>query len=367
MTNSIEELNQLGQSVWFDYIRRRMIESGELEQMIRQGIIYGVTSNPTIFRAAIAGSNDYDAAIDAIAARGGASAYEAFLEVGGDDIRAVADLLRPVYERTGAADGYVSFEAQEGPTPEIIAEAKRMFTLVDRPNLMIKVPGTTEGIAAVAPLISDGININITLLFDVDVYAQVSEAYIQGLEQRLGGGRPLETIASVASFFVSRVDTKVDALLPEDSPLRGEVAIANAWLAYSHFQETLASSKWKKLAAAGAHPQRPLWGSTGTKNAAYSDILYVEGLIAPNTVNTLPEATLNAFLDHGKPRSVASEGMSQAEATLSQAADAGVDLQAVTDGLLIEGLASFGKDFSMLLEEIGERLESSGTKGIGSK
>lgn len=367
MTNSIEELNQLGQSVWFDYIRRRMIESGELEQMIRQGIIYGVTSNPTIFRAAIAGSNDYDAAIDVIAARGGASAYEAFLEVGGDDIRAVADLLRPVYDRTGAADGYVSFEAQEGPTPEIIAEAKRMFTLVDRPNLMIKVPGTTEGIAAVAPLISGGININITLLFDVDVYAEVSEAYIQGLEQRLGDGQPLETIASVASFFVSRVDTKVDALLPEDSPLRGKVAIANAWLAYSRFQESLSGPRWKKLAAAGAHPQRPLWGSTGTKNAAYSDILYVEGLMAPQTVNTLPEATLKAFLDHGTPGSMAKTGMSEAEGTLRQAGDAGVDLQAVTDGLLVEGLASFGKDFASLLEEIGQRLGSSKAPDRGSK
>ncbi len=367
MTNSIQELNQLGQSVWFDYIRRGMIESGELEKMIRQGLVYGVTSNPTIFRAAIAGSTDYDTAIEELAERGPLSPYEAFLELGGDDVRAVADLLRPIHEQTEAADGYVSFEAQEGPTDAIISEAERMFALVDRPNLMIKVPGTPEGVAAVAPLISSGININITLLFDVDVYTDVSEAYLQGLEQRLSDGNPVSSIASVASFFVSRVDTKVDALLPEDSPLRGKVAIANAWLAYSHFQETLASTRWKKLAAAGAHPQRPLWASTGTKNPAYSDIHYVEGLIASSTVNTLPEATLNAFLDHGTARSVAKEAMSNAEITLRQAADAGVDLQAVTDGLLIEGLASFGKDFSMLLEGIGERLESSRTEGQRSK
>ena len=174
MTNSIQELNQLGQSVWFDYIRRGMIESGELEQMIRQGIVYGVTSNPTIFRAAIAGSNDYDAAIDAIAARGGASAYEAFLEVGGDDIRAVADLLRPIHERTGSADGYVSFEAQEGPTDAIISEAKRMFALVDRPNLMIKVPATLEGIPAIEELLAAGVNVNVTLMFSLAHYEAVA-------------------------------------------------------------------------------------------------------------------------------------------------------------------------------------------------
>ena len=367
MTNSIQDLNQLGQSVWFDYIRRGMIESGELEELIGQGLVYGVTSNPTIFRAAIAGSNDYEDAIAAIAARGNVSAYEAFLELGGDDVRAVADLLQPIHEQSGAADGYVSFEAQEGPTAAIIAEAEQMFALVDRPNLMVKVPGTPQGVASVAPLISAGINVNITLLFDVDVYTQVSEAYLEGLERRLRDGKSLDGIASVASFFVSRVDTKVDALLPEDSPVRGKVAIANAWLAYSHFQGVLSGARWQKLAAAGAHPQRPLWASTGTKNPAYSDILYVEGLMAPDTVNTLPEATLRAFLDHGTAGSMVAKGTSEAEMTLSQAGGAGVDLKGVTDGLLAEGLASFGNDFSSLLEEISKKLESSRAQDPGPK
>jgi transaldolase/glucose-6-phosphate isomerase len=356
LTNRIAELHQQGQSVWLDYIRRSLITSGELERMVRDGWISGMTSNPTIFRKAMSGSSDYDEALHNIARRGGISPYEAFLELGGDDIRMAADVLRPIYEETQGADGYVSFEAQEGDVDQIVAEVRRMFALVGRPNVMIKVPGTPAGIQAVEQLIAEGININVTLLFDVAVYEQVAEAYIAGLEQRLEQGLALHNVASVASFFVSRVDTKVDAQLPEDSPLRGKVAIANARLAYGRFKEIFSGPRWERLVAAGARVQRPLWASTGTKNAAYSDVLYVEELVAPHTVNTMPEATLQVFLDHGRVRPAVEEGLAAAKETLQQAAAERIDLKAVTSELLTEGLASFAKDFANLLEEIEKRL-----------
>ncbi len=323
MADSIAELRRQGVSVWLDYIRRSLITSGELERMVRDGWITGMTSNPTIFQKAMSGSNDYDEALQSIARRGEISPYEAFLVLGGDDIRMAADVLRPVYEETQAADGYISFEAQEGDVDQIVAEARRLFSLVGRPNVMIKVPGTAPGVQAVEPLIAEGINVNITLLFDIDVYKQVAEAYVAGLERRLDQGLPVSSIASVASFFVSRVDTKVDARLPEDSPLRGKVAIANARMAYKMFKEIFSGPRWERLAAAGARVQRPLWASTGTKNPAYSDVLYVEELVAPHTVNTMPEATLQAFLDHGRVRPTVEPGFAEAEETLRQAATAG--------------------------------------------
>jgi transaldolase/glucose-6-phosphate isomerase len=306
----------------------------------------------------MSGSNDYDEALRSIARRGGLSPYEAFLELGGDDIRMAADVLRPVYEETQGADGYISFEAQEGDVQQIVAEVRRMFDLVGRPNVMIKVPGTPAGIQAVERLIAEGINVNITLLFDVGVYERVAEAYIAGLERRLERGLPLNKVASVASFFVSRVDTKVDAQLPEDSPLRGKVAIANARVAYGRFKAIFSGPRWERLAAAGARVQRPLWASTGTKNPAYSDVLYVEELVAAHTVNTMPEATLRAFLDHGRVRPAVEEGLAAAKETLRQVAAQGIDLRTVTSELLTEGLASFAKDLARLLEEIEKRLET---------
>jgi len=342
--------------VWLDYIRRSLITSGELERMVRDGWVSGMTSNPTIFQKAMSGSNDYDEALQSIARRGGLSPYEAFLELGGDDIRMAADVLRPVYEETQGADGHISFEAQEGDVEQIVAEVRRMFDLVGRPNVMIKVPGTPAGVQAVERLIAEGINVNITLLFDVGVYERVAEAYIAGLERRLERGLPLNKVASVASFFVSRVDTKVDAQLPEDSPLRGKVAIANARLAYGRFREIFSGPRWERLAAAGARVQRPLWASTGTKNPAYSDVLYVEELVAAHTVNTMPEATLRAFLDHGRVRPTVEEGLDAAKETLRQVAAQGIDLKTVTSELLTEGLASFAKDFARLLGEIEKRL-----------
>jgi transaldolase/glucose-6-phosphate isomerase len=358
VANPIEELRKIGQSLWLDYISRRLITSGEMERMVRGRWITGMTSNPTIFQKAIAESDDYNEAVERARTQGISDPYEGFLEICGEDVRTAADVLRSVYDETQGDDGYVSFEAQDGTTEAIAAEARRMFKHVGRPNVMIKVPGTPTGVRAVPQLIADGLNINITLLFDVDVYEQVAEAYISGLEKRLEAGRPLRDVASVASFFVSRVDTKVDPMLPEDSPLRGKVAIANARFAYKRFKEIFAGPRWEKLASEGARLQRPLWGSTGTKNKAYSDILYVEELIAPHTVNTVPESTLRAFLDHGKVRPSIQEGLAESEEVLRQLPSAGIDLKAVTTELLEEGLEAFRKDHEKLLEEIGRALRA---------
>ena len=277
---------------------------------------------------------------------------------------APADALGPIYDATGAADGYVSFELPPGvehDSARSIAEGKRLFRAVDRPNVLIKVPGTEAGVGTVEELIAAGVNVNITLLFDVAVHERVARAYIAGLERALAAGRDLATIASVASFFVSRVDTAVDGELPEGSPLRGMAGVANARIAYRRFQQIFAGPEWERLAAAGARVQRPLWASTGTKNAAYSDVLYVDGLVAPHTVNTLPEATLRAFADHGDGASAITEARIDEAARVPAAlAAAGVDLDGVTARLLVEGLASFEADFLALLACIAEALQGIG-------
>src|SRR2546428_1478729 len=308
VTTPIDELRRFGQSVWLDFLRRGLITSGELERMVRDGWITGMTSNPTILLKAITGASDYDKALRKIAVGGECTPYEAFLELGGEDIRLAGDVMRSIFDETQGRDGYISFEAQAGEPEQMMTEVRRMFSTVGRPNVMIKVPGTQAGVQTVAPLIAEGININITLLFDVNVYAQFARAYIDGLKRRLEQGLPLDTVASVASFFISRVDTKADALLPEDSPLRGKIAIANARRAYRRFQEIFSGPEWETLAAADARVQRPLWASTGTKNPAYSDVLYVEELVASDTVNTMPEATLTAFLGYGRVRAAGGEG-----------------------------------------------------------
>ena len=352
-------LLEAGQSVWLDYIRRGHIQSGALAKMVDDGWITGMTSNPSIFEKAIAGSSDYDEALAALATQGGITPYEAFVSLAVEDIRAVADILRPIYDRTSAKDGYVSLEVPPGiesDSAATVTEAKRLFALVDRPNVMIKVPGTPEGNRAMEELIADGANINITLLFSTAAYEQTAEAYISGLERRLALGLPLAGIASVASFFVSRVDTAVDALLPKGSPLLGKAAIANARHAYALFQKFFSGPRWEKLAEAGAMVQRPLWASTGTKNAAYSDILYVQELIAAETVNTMPEATLLAVLDHAKVADTVSPNLARAEEELAALAKADVDLDAVTAKLLTDGLAAFEADFLKLLAQVQSAL-----------
>ena len=354
-----QELIAQGQSVWLDYIRRGLLTSGGVARMVEDGWITGMTSNPTIFDKAISGSSDYEEALQAIIRMGEADSYDAFVALAAEDIRMAADALRPVYDATAAVDGYVSLEVPPGIEHDrdaTVAEAQRLFRLVARPNVMIKVPGTPAGGEALTELIADGVNVNVTLLFAVAVYEKVAEAYVAGLERRLAAGGAVDKIASVASFFVSRVDTAVDGQLPEDSPLRGKVAVANARYAYERFLDIFSGPRWEALTAAGAHPQRPLWASTGTKNAAYSDTLYVETLIASHTVNTMPQATLDAVLDHLVVEPTLEANLADARRVLAETAAVGVDLEAVTDKLLVDGLASFEGDFNALLDKLGRRL-----------
>ncbi len=359
MPLATEQLIQHGQSVWLDYIRRGLLVSGEIDRMVAAGWITGMTSNPTIFDKAISGSGDYEEALQAIIRAGQSDPYDAFVSLAVEDIQRAADALRGVYESTAAVDGYVSLEAPPGIEHDreaTIAEAQRLFRLVDRPNVMIKVPGAPAGVEALTELIAAGVNVNVTLLFSVAVYERVAEAYIAGLERRLEAGHALDAIASVASFFVSRVDTAVDAQLPGDSPLRGQFAVANARRAYARFRELFSGERWRRLSDAGARPQRPLWASTSAKNPAYSDTRYVETLIFPDTVNTLPQVTLEAVLDHLDPAPTPLDALDDAARVLDEAAQAGVDMAAVTDRLLAEGLASFEESHRALMDRLARRL-----------
>jgi transaldolase len=304
--NPLLRLVEAEQSIWLDYLRRSLITGGGLKELMDNDGVGGLTSNPTIFGRALAASTDYDEGIRKLAARERSSPRDVFYELALEDIVMAADVFRTVYDRTGGKDGFVSFELEPAvahDTEASIEAAQELVGRIARPNVMIKVPGTPAGVRAVEELTSAGVNVNITLLFSVDMYERVARAYIAGLERRLEARQQLDSVASVASFFVSRVDNAVDALLEEGSPLAGKVAIANAKVAYKRFGEIFSGTRWERLAAAGATVQRPLWASTGTKNPAYSDVLYVEELVAPHTVNTMPEATLDAFRDHGRVRS----------------------------------------------------------------
>ncbi|MDY6892425.1 MAG: bifunctional transaldolase/phosoglucose isomerase [Chloroflexota bacterium] len=361
MTNAIQQSRDLGQAIWLDYIRRGLFTSGELQQFIDQGIS-GVTSNPTIFEKAIVGSTDYDDVLLASArsAEGVLQTYEALAT---EDIRTAADLLRPIYDSTDGLHGYVSLEVSPllaYNTEATIEEAKRLFAALNRPNVMIKVPATREGMPAVRSLISQGINVNVTLIFSLHSYQQVMEAYIAGLEELVGRGGDPGRVASVASFFLSRVDTSVDSLLDERirggqmelRALQGRAAIANARLAYRAFKETFDSERFTALAMKGAKVQRPLWASTGVKNPAYSDLLYVEPLIGPDTVNTMPPATIAAFLEHGHAETTLETGVAEAKQALSALATAGINMDSVTEKLLAEGVKSFADSFEKLLTGI---------------
>jgi len=353
--NPLHELRRLGQSAWLDYIRRALIISGELKRLVDQYAIAGVTSNPTIFNKAIAGSTDYDEALRSLVEGGERDPKALFLRLAVDDIGMAADVLRPVHDSAEGGDGFVSLEVSLNlahDTAGSIREATELFRRLARPNVMIKIPGTPEGVPAIEELTAQGVNVNVTLLFDVKAYEQVALAYTAGLERRLAAGQPVENVSSVASFFVSRVDTAVDALLPESSPLRGKAAVANAKRAYQAFKRLFSGPRWERLAAAGARVQRPLWASTGTKNPSYSDILYVEELIGPHTVNTMPESTLQAFADHGRVRPTLEADLDEAERTIDLLAEAGVDLKEVTAKLLDDGVAAFQADFERLLDGI---------------
>ena len=354
-TNPLRELHAAGQSIWLDYLDRTMLHDGELQRRIVSDALTGMTSNPTIFEKALAQGTSYDAQLRAAA--GDRTAWELFELVETDDVRSACDLFRDVYDGTQGADGFVSIEVSPGAAHDAAAtidEAHRLWRTVNRPNVMIKVPATRDGEAALRRLIADGINVNVTLLFAVEAYGRIVDAYLAGLEDRMRAGGDVRRVASVASFFVSRVDTEVDKRLasagtPQASAVRGRAAVANARVAYALFQERFCGARWAALASGGAQVQRPLWASTGTKNPAYSDVLYVESLIGPDTVNTVPPATLDAFRDHGRVARTVDADLAHAREDLEAVAAAGVDLRAVTDQLLMEGLASFQKSFDTLI------------------
>lgn len=365
MRNRTQQMHDIGQSTWLDFISRSLLDSGELQRMVRDEEITGLTSNPTIFDKALAASDDYNGDLEAARAAGITDPYEAFVRIATVDLQRAADVLRPVWERTRGVDGYVSLEIPPGiesDVDECVAEGKRLFALLDRPNVMIKVPGTPEGVQALEALIAAGVNVNQTLLFDTLVYEASAEAYISGLEHRAQAGLPVDRPASVASFFVSRLDTAVDAQLPEGA-LRGQAAVANARDAYWRFQQLFSGPRWTELVSKGARVQRPLWASTGTKNPEYSDVLYVASLIAPDTVNTLPEATLRAVLDHADVRAMTEAEIDDSRKMLQALAMAGIDMRDVTARLLVDGLDAFDRDFQSLLERIRAALAAEAVGG----
>ena len=357
MSNSIQDVRAIGQSIWYDNIRRGLIESGELQRLIDLGVT-GLTSNPTIFQKAIAESSDYDEALETLAA-GGSSVDEIYESLTVDDIRAAADLLRPAYDESDAADGYASLEVSPhlaNDTNATIDEARRLFSLLDRPNVMVKVPATPAGIPAVHRLIGEGINVNVTLTFSLKAYRDVRDAYIAGLEDLRWAGGDLGRVASVASFFISRVDTAVDSQLGDDhDDLKGDAAIANAKLAYRDFKEDFGGDRFAGLAADGARVQRPLWASTSTKNPEYSDVMYPEALIGPDTVDTMPEATLLAFMEHGAVAETLERDVDEAECLIERLSEAGVDMDEVTAGLLSDGLGLFADSYDDLLADIAAK------------
>lgn len=368
-SNPLRALAAAGQSVWLDYIRRGLIDSGELERAIDSDGLAGVTSNPAIFEKAINESDDYRAILAALRGSGLApkAVYEALAV---SDIQDAATRFLPVYERTRARDGYVSLEVAPdlaNDTAGTLAEARRLWRDVARPNLMVKVPATPAGIPAIEALIAEGVNVNVTLLFSQRAYADVAEAYLRGLEARRAAGGAIGRVASVASFFVSRIDSAVDGLIdarlaaaaPAERAvlqgLRGKIAIANAKRAYAHYGAVAGSERWTALARAGAMPQRLLWASTSTKDPAYRDVIYVEELIGPDTVNTIPPATLDAFRDHGKVRPSLLEGAEAAAGTLARLGECGISLDAVTERLLSDGVKIFADAFQKLLKTVAAK------------
>jgi transaldolase/glucose-6-phosphate isomerase len=371
--NPLREAQSLGQSIWLDYIRRDLLTGGGLQRLVDDDGVSGLTSNPAIFEKAVAGGRDYDDLLLPLA-KESLSPEAIFEHLAVRDIQDAADVMAPVYHRTSWRDGYVSLEVSPRlahDTAGTIAEAKRLWQAVNRPNLMIKVPATPEGIPAIRELISEGVNVNVTLLFSRAVYEQAAQAYIDGLEVRHERKQDLSCVASVASLFVSRIDSAVDPLLEtkarakeKDTPaaaarlrgLMGKAAVANARLTYKRFGEMFSGQRWRGLLAKRAWPQRLLFGSTGTKNAAYSDVLYVDELIGLDTVNTLPPATLEAFRDHGQPRPSLMDSSAEAEEVVRLLAAEGISLHEVTDRLLVEGVQQFAEAYEKLIAAIAARI-----------
>jgi transaldolase / glucose-6-phosphate isomerase len=369
--NRLTALGRQGQSVWLDFIRRQILDNGELARMVSEDGVTGVTSNPAIFEKAIAGSSDYTSALAAQMAAGVTDPKQAYEALAIADIRDAADVLRPVYDRTGGRDGYVSLEVAPtlaNDTAGTLDEARRLWAAVGKPNLMIKVPGTAEGIPAIKQLIAEGINVNVTLLFAVETYERVAEAFIAGLDARDAARKDISGVASVASFFVSRIDSVIDAKLAEKAAaastahdrdriaaLAGKAAIANARMAYHRYLHLFRTPHWQALAQRGARTQRLLWASTSTKNPAYRDVMYVEELIGADTVNTIPPATLDAFRDHGEVRASLEESPDAAAAALRAIEAAGVSVREATEFLLIDGVKQFAVAFVRLLAAVAEK------------
>lgn len=375
--NRLKALRDAGQSIWLDSIDRTMLHNGDLERRIRDDALTGMTSNPTIFQKALSQGTAYDEQL--LGAPDGLESWQLFELVETQDVRDACDRFAGVFSSTRGADGYVSIEVSPGVSGSVddtLEEARRLWKAVDRPNVMVKVPGTEQGAVAVRGLIGDGINVNITLLFAISAHERVIEAYLAGLEDRVKAHKPVDGLASVASFFISRVDTEVDkrldALAAKASPaeaerlgmLKGRAAIANAKLAYKLFREKFSGPRWEALAKEGARVQRPLWASTSTKNPAYRDVMYVEELIGPDTVNTMPPATIDAFRDHGAVSRTVTQKVPAAEGVLREIEAAGISMKAVTDLLLEEGIASFQKSFDEL---IGGLEAKAGTLAPGGK
>lgn len=370
--NRLQQLHDVGQSIWLDSIDRRILHDGELDRRIREDALTGMTSNPTIFQKALASSNAYDEQI-AEGEEQGLTTWQLFEMLETTDVRDACDHFAGVFSSTRGNDGYVSIEVSPGVSHSAdatVEEALRLWKAVDRPNVMVKVPGTAEGAIAVRKLTARGVNVNITLLFALEAHERVIDAYMAGLEDRVAANQPIDGIASVASFFVSRVDTEIDkrldALIAKASPaekdrlkmLKGRAAIANAKLAYRLFRQKFSGPRWDALAKKGARLQRPLWASTSTKNPEYRDVMYVEELIGPDTVNTMPPATIDAFRDHGAVEKTVDKKVAVAESLLKEVEAAGISVKEVTDKLLVDGIASFQKSFDELIAGLEAKVGS---------
>jgi len=371
-TNPISKLLGINESIWLDNLSRNLIDSGELQRLIFEDGVAGVTSNPTIFQKAISGSKDYDGSLRGFLAEGMRDEKELFLGLAIEDISRAAQLFWPVYLRSGGLDGYISIEVSPdlaNDTEKSVAEAKRLFSAIGRKNILVKVPGTKEGLPAIEELTLEGVNVNVTLLFSISRYEEVAEAYTRGLEKRVRQGKPIDEVTSVASFFVSRVDTLVDKLLEarlasatseEESgkikSLLGKAAVANAKLAYKKYKEFFGSRRFQSLPK--ARVQRILWGSTGTKNPQYSDVKYVDELIGPDSINTLPDATLKAYIDHGQTQVTIDKGLKEAQGVFRQLKEVGIDIDRVTEDLEKEGVKLFSDSFFALLKEIAQKRDA---------
>ncbi len=355
--NPIKKLTALGQSIWYDNIQRELLENGELSAMIERGDIRGVTSNPSIFQNAIANSNDYDEALKPLLADGW-DAEKIFWELAIKDIQDACDIFTSLYQKSEGSDGYVSLEVSPylaNDSEGTIKQAKELWARVNKPNLMIKIPATKAGLPAIFQAIAAGINVNVTLIFSIARYKEVIDAYLAGLEERVLAKESLEHVHSVASFFISRLDSIIDDQLPKNSPLRGKIAIANAKLAYEVFQQVFSDVRFGKLQLVQANYQRPLWASTSTKNPAYPDTLYIDELIGPATVNTVPPKTLDAFKDHGKAETTLNANLDEAHQAIADLVKAGISLDKATQDLEDAGVKSFADAFTSLLETIKDR------------